>query len=79
MPIDQFVADPKAAEELGVSLMTLWRWDRSPAKASLGWPPAIKIGRRNYRSRVGLEAFKKNLIAAALAERACNLAEVATA
>ena len=72
---DTLVPDPKVAGEFGVTLMTLWRWDRSPAKSELGWPPSIKIGRRNYRSRHGLEAFKKNLIAAALAERACKLAE----
>jgi len=38
-------------------------------KAALGWPPKVKIGRRNYRHRSGLEAFKSNLLKRALAER----------
>jgi hypothetical protein len=67
---DHLIPDPKVADEIGVTTMSLWRWDRSPAKAALGWPPKIKIGLRNYRSRNGLEAFKRNLTAVALGTRA---------
>jgi hypothetical protein len=54
----------------GVTTMTMWRWDRDEAKAALGWPPKIKNGDRNYRSRNRLDAFKQNLIKAALTARA---------
>jgi hypothetical protein len=48
----------------------MWRWDHDEAKAALGWPSKIKNGNRNYRSRNRIEAFKKNLMAAALGARA---------
>jgi hypothetical protein len=67
---DRFVPDPSVAEEFDVTLMSLWRWDRDPKKAALGWPPKIQIGKRNFRSRNQLEAFKKNLMQAALGGRA---------
>jgi hypothetical protein len=76
---DTLVPDPEVAGEFSVTLMTLWRWDQSPAKVDLGWPPRVKIGRRNYRSRSQLEAFKKNLIATALRERASETAEATAA
>jgi hypothetical protein len=66
---DSLVPDPKVAEEFHVTLMTIWRWDRNPARTELGWPPKIKIGPRNYRSRNGLEAFKANVLHRALTER----------
>jgi hypothetical protein len=67
--IDSLVPDPKVAEEFHTTLMTLWRWDHDPAKVALGWPPKIQIGKRNYRTRSLLEAFKSNLLQRALAER----------
>jgi hypothetical protein len=60
---DELVPDPKAWRELGVSPMTGWRWDQ---RSDLGFPPKIKIGLRNYRSRKQLEAFKARLIRSAL-------------
>jgi hypothetical protein len=63
---DHLVPDPLVAREFHVTLMTVWRWDRSPAKTDLGWPPKVKIGPRNYRSRNQLEAFKGNLLRRAL-------------
>jgi hypothetical protein len=68
--IDHLVPDPEVAREFGVTTMTMWRWDHDEAKAALGWPPKIKNGDRNYRSRNQLEAFKKNLIATSLGVRA---------
>jgi hypothetical protein len=67
--VDSLVPDPKVAEEFHTTLMTLWRWDHDPTKVALGWPPKVKIGDRNYRSRNLIEAFKRNLITAALDAR----------
>jgi hypothetical protein len=67
--IDSLVPDPKVAKEFDTTLMTLWRWDHDAKKAALGWPPKVRIGRRNYRHRSQIEAFKSNLLRRALAER----------
>jgi hypothetical protein len=48
--IDSLVPDLIVAEELSVTTMTLYRWDRDPAKAALGWPPKIKPGGPNGRT-----------------------------
>lgn len=62
---DQLVPDPVVQKELGITAMTLWRWEHDPA---LQFPPKIKIRERNYRSRNELEAFKTRLIANAAAQ-----------
>jgi hypothetical protein len=67
--VERLIPDPVVAEEFGVTLMTLWRWDQSQDKRRLGWPPKVKIGPRNYRNRSKLEGFKANLLQIALAER----------
>ena len=64
--VDNFVPDPLVAKEFHVTTMTLWRWDHCPAKIKLGWPPKVKIGDRNFRSRLQLENFKSNLLRNAL-------------
>lgn len=64
---DFLVPDPQVATEFSVSLMTLWRWDHD---AALGFPPAVKIKGRKFRSRQQLDAFKARLFKQALAERA---------
>jgi hypothetical protein len=69
---DQFVPDPVVWRELGVSSMTGWRYTRDP---HLGFPPQIKIRRRNFRSRAALEEFKARLVQSA-AQR-CNADETA--
>ncbi|WP_231734495.1 hypothetical protein [Noviluteimonas gilva] len=43
---DRLVPDARAADALGVTLMTLWRWTRK------GVLPVVRISNRNYR-RVG--------------------------
>jgi hypothetical protein len=57
---DELVPDPQVAREFNVSLMTLWRWDRDPKLAELGWNRPSKSEReitagdgrlRNSRSR----------------------------
>ena len=55
---DELVPDPQVAREFNVTLMTLWRWDRDPKLAELGWEPPVKIRTRNYRRRRPLEKFK---------------------
>jgi hypothetical protein len=71
--VDEFVPDPIVAKEFNVTLMTLWRWDHSPEKAGLGWPPAVRLGTakntRKFRSRKQLEQFKTNLLKAAFESR----------
>jgi hypothetical protein len=52
---DEFVPDTNVCREFGITAMTLWRWDHDER---LRFPPAIKIRRRNFRSRRALEEFK---------------------
>ena len=70
--IDHLVPDPGVAAEFGVTTMSMWRWDHDPAKAAFGWPAKIKIGKRNYRSRHQIEAFKKKLLQVASDARAAK-------
>ena len=67
---DTLLADPAVARELGITLMSIWRWDQDPAMAALGWPPKIQIRHRNFRSRRALEAFKSALVQQAIEHRA---------
>ena len=46
--------------------MGIWRWERDP---NLGFPPAIVIRKRKFRSRRQLEAFKQSLVQRAMRER----------
>jgi predicted DNA-binding transcriptional regulator AlpA len=64
---DQFVPDAQVARELGITLMTLWRYDHDE---SLNFPPPIKIRNKNYRSRLALEAWKQDMLKRALEQRA---------
>jgi hypothetical protein len=56
---DDFVPDPVVMKEFGLNPMKLWRWDQDPR---IGFPPKMKIGKRNYRSRRAIEAFKAELL-----------------
>jgi hypothetical protein len=67
---NELVPDPQVAREFGVTPMSIWRWDRDPRLAELGWPPAVKIRHRNFRLRRELELFKARLWRDALAKRA---------
>jgi hypothetical protein len=68
--IDEFVPDSKVRAELGISDVTMWRWDRDPQKAALGWPPPMRTGTakytRKFRSRRLLEQFKANVLQRAI-------------
>ena len=59
------------AELGGLTPMSFWRYTNDPA---LNFPVLIKIGKRNFRSRKAVEAFKQRLIAEATGRRA-NAAE----
>jgi predicted DNA-binding transcriptional regulator AlpA len=60
---DEFVPDPQVWREFGVTAMTGHRWTSNPA---LDFPPKIKIGDRNFRSRRQLEAFKQRMVRQAM-------------
>ena len=66
---DEFVSDPVVARELGISLVTMWRHDSNKEMEKLDWPAKIQIGKRNFRSRNQLEAFKEAMLKRAMAER----------
>src|SRR5271165_2933650 len=36
---DAFVPDPQVIRELGITAMSLWRWDRDQTLIAAGWPP----------------------------------------
>ena len=63
---DGLVPDPTVLKEFGIVPMTLWRWDQDPR---VGFPPKIKIGPRNYRSRRLIEEFKAKLLREAIANQ----------
>jgi hypothetical protein len=65
----EFVPDPLVAREFNTTLMAMWRWDRDPALAALGWEPPVKIRGRNHRVRRTIEKFKQALIRNAIEER----------
>ena len=71
------VPDPEACREVGICTMTGWRWDRSKEMADLGWPIAIRINRRKFRSRAALDAFKQNLVERAVKDRAVLTRQIA--
>lgn len=78
---DELVPDPQVIRELGITAMSLWRWDRDPMLIAAGWPPPIRIRSRKFRSRRALEAFKAAMFRRAIAQRADTggEAEAATA
>jgi len=71
---DTLVPDPRFAEEMGITLMTVWRHDRDPEMTALGWPPPIRINKRKFRSRRQVEALKAALIKRAIEERGREVA-----
>ena len=73
---DPLVPDPEACREVGICTMTGWRWDRSKEMTDLGWPVAIRINRRKFRSRAALDAFKQNLVQRAVKDRAVLTCQV---
>jgi hypothetical protein len=60
------VPDPQVWAEFGITEMSGYRWTNDP---DLGFPPAIKVRGRNFRSRRLLEEFKAALIHKAITGR----------
>ncbi len=71
---DALVPDPVVWRELGVTPMTGWRYARDP---DLGFPAAIKIRHRNFRSRRALEDWKAKMVRRSTAQREQRRAKVA--
>ena len=71
---DEMVPDSQIMHEFRISAMTLWRWDHDPRMATAGWPPAIRIRTRKFRSRRATDQFKANMAERAIAERRRDLA-----
>jgi hypothetical protein len=65
-PRDELVPDTVVCQEFGITAMTLWRWDRD---RELGFPPAVKIRSRKFRSRRLLEDWKERMVAEAIQQR----------
>ena len=66
---DELVPDPVVCREFNISAMTLWRWDRDPELAALGFPPPVTIRKRKFRIRKQLEMFKRTMLRRAIAQR----------
>jgi hypothetical protein len=67
---DAFVKDSVVCEELGVSKMTLFRWDQDPRMAEMGWPPPVILNKSyKYRARSALETFKATMVRRAIEDR----------
>jgi predicted DNA-binding transcriptional regulator AlpA len=60
------IPDPEVARQLGVTLMTIWRWDHDP---SMGFPKPIRLRTRKYRRASDLIAWRDSLVREAAANR----------
>jgi hypothetical protein len=60
---DTLIPDRIVCAEFGIVSMTLWRWDHDP---DLGFPPAVYIRKRKFRSRRLLDAFKHRMMRQAI-------------
>jgi hypothetical protein len=58
---DVLVPDPVFAEELGIHLRTLARWDEDQ---TVGVPKPVKLRNRKYRWRSAINEFKARRFAA---------------
>jgi hypothetical protein len=63
---DHWVSDPEVWKELGITSMTGYRWSEDP---ELGFPQAVKVRNRNFRSRRELDAFKQRMLQTAMKNR----------
>jgi hypothetical protein len=61
----KLIPDPQVADDFGVCLKTLGRWDQTP---ELGFPPPIYVRKRKYRDEGALEDFKLQKAREAAAE-----------
>jgi hypothetical protein len=61
---DDLLPDPQVAKRYGVTSRTLYRWDEDP---NLGFPAAVRIKKRKYRSLRKLREFEIKRAAASQA------------
>jgi len=54
------VPDPVIAKQMGVTLMTLYRWTKESPE--LGFPKVVKIKTRNYRVASELTAWRDKMV-----------------
>ena len=67
--IGPLLPDPFIWQDLCLTSMTIWRWDRDPAMIALGWPPPIYRGRYKHRDANQYRKFKANLLQQAIKRR----------
>lgn len=65
----ELIPDRKVRDELGVTDMTLWRWDRNAELIALGWPAPVYINKRKFPNRQQLEKFKTTMMERAINDR----------
>jgi predicted DNA-binding transcriptional regulator AlpA len=58
-PPDELIPDSQVWKEFHISSMTGWRWSNDK---TLGFPRAVKIRNRSYRSRRAIESFKARML-----------------
>ena len=75
--IGALIPDPAVFEDLCITPMTAWRWDRDRRMAELGWPPPIYRGRYKFRDSSQYRKFKANLVRQAIAKRNALLGQAA--
>jgi hypothetical protein len=68
------ISDTDIRRDLGgLSRMSIWRWDRDPHMAALGWPPPESVNGRNHRDAEQYETFRSRLAREAINKRALLL------
>ena len=55
----EWLPDVRAAEHLGLSTMTLWRFDNLPKYKKLNFPKPSIINKRKYRRRADLDEWMR--------------------
>ena len=58
----EWLPDVRAAEHIGLSTMTLWRFDHLPEYAHLNFPKPAVINKRKYRRRADLDEWMRSRI-----------------
>jgi len=55
--LDDLLTEKVVKKMLGVSDMWMWRKTNVPSNDDPPFPPQVKMGRKNFRSKSGLEAW----------------------
>ena len=54
----KLIPDPQVLRELGISDVTLWRWDNDPKYQHIEFPKPVRLGKRKYRDEAELAAWR---------------------